>query len=336
MQCTSSLPLVYSTAGSPKAYPLPRHSLQKQRTNATKGNIMTLPDPNANPYIWATLITNSGYLPGALTLNYSLKKLKSKYPLIALYTDKLDSSSLQALHDDGIPTLQIENLSPAANPNLVYDKRFTDTWSKLYFFKLTQFKRIIQLDSDMLILQNMDELMTLPLGDHNFASTHACVCNPLKKAHYPSSWTGENCVFSRLVPGSDNEPLPDVYGPNCKLGLSKCNSGLLIVEPSIESFNAILSALEDGDKTQSYLFPDQDLLADVFYRNWLSLSHNYNCLKTYKYCHPQLWDLSKIKNIHFILSPKPWDVDRSYNDESGTFHLWWNENEERLRLLNGL
>lgn len=290
---------------------------------------MTLPDPNTNPYIWATLITNSGYLPGVLTLDYSLKKLGSSYPLIALYTDKLDPQSLQALHDANIPTLQIENLSPASNPNLVHDKRFLDTWSKLYFFKLTQFKRIVQLDSDMLVLQNMDELMTLPLGDTSFASTHACVCNPLKKAHYPASWTSENCVFTRFN-GNDNS----IHGPSCKLGLSKCNSGLLIVEPSIDSFNSILSTLEDGDATASYMFPDQDLLADVFHKNWLSLSPNYNCLKTYKNCHPQLWNLSKIKNIHYILSPKPWDVDRSFNDESGTFHLWWDENDERLSLAS--
>lgn len=48
----------------------------------------------------------------------------------------------------------------------------------------------------MLVLQNMDELMELELdapevagkGQRVFAAGHACVCNPLKKKHYPADW----------------------------------------------------------------------------------------------------------------------------------------------------
>ena len=54
----------------------------------------------------------------------------------------------------------------------------------------------MQLDSDMLVLQNMDELMEMELdppsmagkGKRVFAAGHACVCNPLKKPHYPNDW----------------------------------------------------------------------------------------------------------------------------------------------------
>ena len=49
----------------------------------------------------------------------------------------------------------------------------------------------------MLVLQNMDELMDIELdpatsedssGKRVFAASHACVCNPLKKPHYPKNW----------------------------------------------------------------------------------------------------------------------------------------------------
>lgn len=40
--------------------------------------------------IWATLITNDKYVPGLLTLDYSLKRSKSKYPLVAMYTEQID------------------------------------------------------------------------------------------------------------------------------------------------------------------------------------------------------------------------------------------------------
>ena len=55
---------------------------------------------------------------------------------------------------------------------------------------------MVQLDSDMLVLRNMDELMDLELspvasrGESNrvFAASHACVGNPMKKPHYPKNW----------------------------------------------------------------------------------------------------------------------------------------------------
>jgi hypothetical protein len=48
----------------------------------------------------------------------------------------------------------------------------------------------------MLVLHNMDELMEMELdgpelkgkGNKVFAAGHACVCNPLKKPHYPKDW----------------------------------------------------------------------------------------------------------------------------------------------------
>lgn len=52
------------------------------------------------------------------------------------------------------------------------------------------------LDSDMLIVQNMDELMDFDLdppemgvtGNRVIAASHECTCNPLKKKHHPKYW----------------------------------------------------------------------------------------------------------------------------------------------------
>ena len=63
-------------------------------------------------------------------------------------------------------------------------------------FSLVEYERAVLLDSDMLVRRNMDELMELPLdpadkqatGKRIFAAAPACVCNPLKKPHYPKDW----------------------------------------------------------------------------------------------------------------------------------------------------
>lgn len=146
--------------------------------------------------VWTTLITNTKYLEGLLTLDYSLKKHGSKYPLVALYTGAFPPEGHAVLEARGIPKRRTEYLLPKKGKDYSADPRFYDCWSKLTPFGLVEYDRVVQLDSDMLVLQNMDELMDLELdppslggkGKRVFAAGHACVCNPLKKPHYPRNW----------------------------------------------------------------------------------------------------------------------------------------------------
>jgi hypothetical protein len=142
------------------------------------------------------LITNTKYVSGLLTLDYSLKKSGTAYPLIALYTDAFPAEGHAALERRGIPKRRIEYLLPSKHKDYSNDPRFYDCWSKMTPFSLAEYDRVVQLDSDMQVLQNMDELMDLELdppalkgtGRRVFAASHACACNPLKKPHYPKDW----------------------------------------------------------------------------------------------------------------------------------------------------
>ena len=101
-----------------------------------------------------------------------------------------------ALAARGIPSQKVEYLLPKAGKDYSADPRFYDCWTKLTPFSLVEYDRVVQLDSDMLVMQNMDELMEMELdgpglagkGKKVFAAGHACVCNPLKKPHYPKDW----------------------------------------------------------------------------------------------------------------------------------------------------
>lgn len=142
------------------------------------------------------MITNTAYLSGLLTLDYSLKKHGTKYPLVALYTDTFPAEGHRALDNRNIPKQHVNYLLPTTSKDFSDDPRFYDCWSKLTPFSLTEYDRVVQLDSDMLALKSMDELMDIQLdppasegrGDRVFAASHACVCNPLRKLHYPKDW----------------------------------------------------------------------------------------------------------------------------------------------------
>ncbi|KAJ5987939.1 hypothetical protein N7481_003149 [Penicillium waksmanii] len=285
---------------------------------------------------WTTLITNTAYLSGLLTLDYSLKRAGSKYPLVALYTDSFPADGHKALDSRGIAKRHVPYLLPAVPKDFTNDMRFYDCWSKLTPFSLIEYDRVVQLDSDMAILQNMDELMDITLdaasmngtGDRVFAASHACVCNPLHKPHYPRDWVPANCAYSTQ---HDSPDIAQTAGPPATAGLGIPNGGLQVVNPSQAIYDKIVAQLASSTTLQ-YDFADQSLLGDIFNGRWVALPYVYNALKTlrWKGIHDVIWRDKSVKNIHYILSPKPWDewADGQGHDPS---HAWWiSLNAERL------
>jgi alpha-N-acetylglucosamine transferase len=286
--------------------------------------------------VWTTLITNTKYLSGLLTLDYSLKKAGSKYPLVALYTETFPAKGHQALKARNIPAREIQYLLPSVPKEYTQDPRFYDCWSKLAPFSLTEYDRVVQLDSDMMVLKNMDELMDIQLDDASmngdgqrvYAASHACACNPLKKPHYPEHWVPENCAFTSQHARPDEA---QEKGASPTAGIASPNGGLVVVVPSQGTYDKILGVLRDGDKTANYDFADQALLGDVFYGRWVPLPYVYNALKTlrWKGVHHQIWRDERVKNMHYILSPKPWDENTA--EASEETHEWWHKmNASRL------
>ncbi|KAF1814967.1 glycosyl transferase family protein [Eremomyces bilateralis CBS 781.70] len=290
--------------------------------------------------VWVSLVTNLDYLPGFLTLEHSLRSVNSAYPLVALYTDALPPAGHAALRSRGIPTLRGDHLVPSVPKSYEQDPRFHETWSKLSAFSLTQFDRIVQLDSDMLVRRNMDELMELALdppgeegaGDRVFAASYACVCNPLGKPHYPSDWIRENCAFTSQHDAPDRA---QTEGAPLGAGLAMPNSGLLVINPSRAAYELILKELVEATSTAAYEFGDQSLIGYTFRGRWAPLPYVYNALKTlrWKGVHDQIWRDERVKNVHYIMVPKPWDEpdgERGQADE--THKWWWDANDERKRL----
>ncbi|KAK3996701.1 glycosyltransferase [Cladorrhinum sp. PSN332] len=279
--------------------------------------------------VWTTLITNTSYLPGLLTLHFSLLKSKSRYPLIALYTDSFPASALTALHARQILTQHINTILPTSSKSYSNDPRFADCWTKLVPFSLTQYARIIQLDSDMLILRNMDELFDIPLNSTTriFAAGHACVCNPLHKPHYPSSWKPSKCAFTSQSANSDlaqqNGGDPLALSPE----LSYCNGGLQVVQPSLKLWDQIQAYM--NAHASELDFADQSVLSEVFKGRWVALPYVYNALKTMRWdgVHNDIWRDEEVKNVHYILTPKPWEEEEQEDkDESKEeTHKWWKD-----------
>ncbi|RMJ21410.1 Glycosyl transferase family protein [Aspergillus sp. HF37] len=294
--------------------------------------------------VWTTLITNTAYLPGLLTLDYSLRRAGSQYPLLVLYTDSFPAEGHAALDARAIPKRRVPYLLPTVPKEYTNDVRFYDCWSKLTPFSLVEYDRVVQLDCDMLVLQNMDELMHLPLdppllagtGQRVFAACHACLCNPLNKRHYPDDWIPSNCAYTT----QHAHPLSAQFtGAPPFAGLGIANGGLQVVNPCRAIYDRIIAQLATA-AISAYDFADQSLLSDVFRGRWVPLPYTYNALKTMRWngVHDMIWRDKSVKNLHYILSPKPWDEVRDEDgieeggkgQEDPSHAWWWAFTEERV------
>ncbi|RMZ86185.1 hypothetical protein DV737_g284, partial [Chaetothyriales sp. CBS 132003] len=120
--------------------------------------------------VYATLLINDSYLPGAMVLGHSLRERGAKAKLACLAViDNLASETIEELrtvYDDIVPVRRLTNQSPA---NLYTMDRLdlVSTFTKIELWRQTQYKRIVYLDADIVVLRAPNELLTL---DTDFAA----------------------------------------------------------------------------------------------------------------------------------------------------------------------
>jgi hypothetical protein len=83
--------------------------------------------------VWATVVSQDAYLPGALVLGHCLERVQSKYPLIVLATPSLSQKARTLLTRAGTPYLERPGLYPSLEQHdpRITDDRFEEVWTKL-------------------------------------------------------------------------------------------------------------------------------------------------------------------------------------------------------------
>jgi glycogenin len=234
---------------------------------------------------YATIITTDDYLRGALTLHKSLVLTKSRYDLLVMLTKNISTTCERALDHTGIKTLRLERDLAMGEGGKARNTRsgyhhWNNTLSKLLIFDLVQYEKIVFLDSDMLVLQNLDHLFELP-------HLSAVAADQLKDGH--QHWM-------------------------------QLNSGLMVVQPKsglAESIMSHYSELEDRKKRFGDQDLIQAHYSDWPKRSELHLDQKYNVivfsLDTYvnRHGYNVNWktpDSRTIAAVHFSGPKKPWNL----------------------------
>ncbi|KZO98479.1 glycosyltransferase family 8 protein [Calocera viscosa TUFC12733] len=304
------------------------------RRLSDSGGLTTAFTPRPGRCAWVTLITKSSYLAGVITLAQTFREVGSAYPLVVFCTPQLPARArrILAAHD-----IQCRDVQPLMPKQGAYEwsgafKRFEETWNKLRVFELDEYDRVVLMDSDMVVLRNMDELMTMPLPSREWvAAAHVCACNPRKLAHYPADWVPKNCahtsMHARGLSSLANHPDNGAASPR---PYGSLNSGLVVLHPNVKTAEAIQTFLNTSPLVPTFQFPDQDLLSEFFRGRWRPLPYVYNALKTLSECHTPMWRTDEVRCLHYILE-KPWE------NREGLFHdIWWDKWVESRKTLTEL
>lgn len=115
-----------------------------------------------NRYCYVTVLTNDRYLDGTITLALSIKKNKCKYPLqVIIPKDK--KALKEQLNKNKISYICMDNVVENTKEYIANDVSYwAETLFKLNIFRLTQYEKIVFLDSDMIIRKNIDKLFECP------------------------------------------------------------------------------------------------------------------------------------------------------------------------------
>jgi|TARA_B100001094_G_scaffold332195_1_gene403254 alpha-N-acetylglucosamine transferase len=116
-----------------------------------------------NTYI--SVLSTNDYLPGVLVVNKCLKLTKAQFPFTVLVTDNISCNTISILEKNNIQIKHIENIF---FKNHKIDKWYY-TFSKLCIFVQIEFEKIVYIDLDMVITENLDHLFKKP----HFSSVNA-------------------------------------------------------------------------------------------------------------------------------------------------------------------
>lgn len=109
---------------------------------------------------YITLLSSGNYFKGVIVLSRTLKKVQSKYKLYCLVSSCINEELKAKLEHEGIVCINLDKpfINTQNLPSMKAYPHWINTFDKLSMWGLTQFEKVIFVDSDMMVLRNIDHL----------------------------------------------------------------------------------------------------------------------------------------------------------------------------------
>lgn len=219
--------------------------------------------------VFVTTLNTDHYLPGVLALHRSIRET-CVHPLVALVSEGLSAETYETLRRNNIPFYTEPDLAlPEQYAGCAEDPLYghwIKTIFKLRVFEQVRFRKLVYVDSDMMVMESIDDLFER---------------EDLSAA-----------VAGKSYPG--NERFRDL------------NSGIMVVSPSSGLLERLMAVVPEVARAKQHFgdqdvigacfpeWPDQE---------WRHLPETYNVFfRHYQYYAKD----GPVKVVHFIGKVKPW------------------------------
>jgi len=119
-----------------------------------------MPSTTPKTGAFVTLVTNADYGMGAAVLGQRLRDFKTRFNTVVMVTASVPEATRQLLSKvwDEVLSISELNSNDTASLALLQRPELGVTFTKLHVWKLTEYKKVVFLDSDTMPLCNIDDL----------------------------------------------------------------------------------------------------------------------------------------------------------------------------------
>ncbi|CAO2205956.1 unnamed protein product [Urochloa humidicola] len=237
-----------------------------------------------------------------------LFKVGAAYPLVVAVLPDVPESHRRILVSHGCVVREIEPVYPPDNQTQFAMAYYAINYSKLRIWEFEEYERMVYLDPDILVLDNIDELFELKKG-HLYAVID-CFCDRDKTwSHTPEYKAGychhqffpdEVRVAVALPAGELGPPPPPLY----------FNAGMFVYEPGMATAKALLDTLRVTPPTPP--FAEQGFLNMFFREQFRPIPPVYNLPPAMLLSHPENVQPEEVKVVRYCP-----DKEKSYMDREG-------------------
>ncbi|KAH7676359.1 Inositol 3-alpha-galactosyltransferase protein [Dioscorea alata] len=283
---------------------------------------------------YVTFLAGDGdYVKGVVGLVKGLRKVRSAYPLVVAVLPDVPEAHRKLLEKQGCIVREIQPVYPPENQTQFAMAYYVINYSKLRIWEFVEYSKMIYLDADIQVYENIDHLFDLP--DGHFYAVMDCFCE--------KTWSHTKQYQIGYCQQCPNKvEWPESMGPRPALYF---NAGMFVSEPSLTTCEKLLSTVRITTPTP---FAEQDFLNMFFKDIYKPIPLIYNLVLAMLWRHPENVELHKVKVVHYCAAgSKPWrytgkEANMDREDIKMLVKKWWDVyNDEALDykgpvLVNGV
>jgi hypothetical protein len=242
-------------------------------------------------YAYVTLVMlGDSYIPAAIVMAHTVRLLQSNADLVVLVTNdvSVEGKQILSMFFDRVIDVKYITVPNWRTKKQSHRKYLELVFTKFHIFNLTQYKKVLLIDADALVLKYPDHLFTLDAPAGCFLENKDLFISYDSKGNYILPPTGKIewydkyckcCGHGKKIP-KENTDRVLTDAKNSGIG-----GGLILLEPNAKELNSIIFDVTHGKMkyliNNKFVWPEQQYLTARYSGKWTSMNPRFFGLQGY-------------------------------------------------------